>query len=115
MTMTISRRIINEGAALYYSPGWYLLIESHLQWLLSRMDNRLLTVTDGDAYKFEADLSGLLLKSGIQTEYHWIIMRMNGYTSYTDYRVERTQLVVPDQQAIEQLVAVYRTTSKKIN
>lgn len=115
MAMTISRLMQNEGAVLYYSPGWHLLIESHLQWLLRRTDNRLITVSDGDGFKYEADLEGLLLKNNIPMQYHWIVMRMNGYTSFAEFRVGKTQLLVPDQRTIEALRAVYQTTTKKIN
>lgn len=114
MTMTISKRIVDEGAQLYYTPGWHLLIESHLQWLLSRADNRLLTVDNGEAYKYEGDLSGLLLQHGIPVQYHWIVMRMNGFTSYSQYRVDKTQLILPDEGVIQELRAAYQTTAKKI-
>lgn len=114
MATSINDRMVNEGGSLYYSPQWHLCIETHLAWLRSLPTNRLLIFEAALAYKYEGDLAGLLLESGIQPEYHWVIMRLNDMTSPTQYSGTQTKLLMPDLSQIEAIRAVFRTANKKL-
>lgn len=115
MTMSINGRMVNEGADVYYTPEWHRFIESHLHWLRKLASNVVLNIEPSDAYKYEADLQGLLQAYNIPMEYHFIVMRMNDMTSPTHYAMSTTQLILPDFQQIESLRSVFATTNKKIN
>lgn len=115
MTMSINDRMVNEGADVYYTPEWHRFIESHLHWLRQLASNTQLDIEPADAYKYEADLQGLLLAYKVPMEYHFIVMRMNKLTSPTQYTVETSRLVLPNFQQIESLRTIFATTNKKIN
>lgn len=114
MTMSINSRMVNEGADLYYTPEWHRFIESHLHWLRKLPGNSMIAIEPADAYKYEADLQGLLQAYNVPMEYHFIVMRINGMTTLTQYSVEMTQLILPDFQQVESLRSVYVTSNKKI-
>lgn len=115
MTFSINSLMRSEGASLFYSKEWINTVESHLKWFLSRPANQVMPIQPQDAYKYEADLTGLLQFYKIPEEYHYVIMRMNNMTSTRDYNSEILSLVIPDSADIEGIRTVFQTKDKKIN
>lgn len=115
MAMSINSKMIRDGAAVYYSPGWMRMIESHMAYLRQQSAGNVVSITPHQAYKYEADLFGLLHVLRVQSEYHWIVMRLNDMTSPNQLTSQHTSLILPDFAQIEKLLNVYQTTSKKIN
>lgn len=113
MAMSVDAKMVSAGADLYYSEAWKLTIESHLNYLKELSAANVQTILPADAYKYEADLFGLLLKLKVEPRYHWIVMRLNDMTSPNQMRVDRTFLLMPDLQVVERLRQVHQTTSKK--
>lgn len=114
MAMKLAALLQSDGAAVYYTPQWRQMIETHLLWLRQRTDNQVLTVTPAQAYRYEGDLMGLLTEMRVAPVYHWLIMRMNGWDAPTDYTSDIQTLVLPNYQVVEQLTNVHRTTMAKI-
>lgn len=114
MTMPLVADIPSEGAAIYYDPGWMRMIETHLNWLLSRQDNELITIAEGTAYKYEGDFFGLMAEINVMPAYWFLLMRMNGMMAPTDYRLEMQTLLKPTFSNVDNLTSVYRTTMSKI-
>ena len=114
MTMSINSLMLNEGADVFYTPRWHRFIETHLLWLRNHPEIQILQIDPHDAYKYEADLIGLLQQYQIPMEHHWIVMRLNEMTSLTQFRSDQLSLFIPPRSVIDQLRAVYVTTNKKI-
>jgi hypothetical protein len=114
MTMPLQRLIRDPGADVFYTPEWQLMIETHLPLLLARSDNTVLSFTPAQAYKYEGDLMGLLTELNINQCYHWLLMRMNGMRTWTDFDGVSTVLTVPNFAYISRLTEVHKTTMTKI-
>lgn len=115
MTLSILSQQMTMGAASYYDEDWHLLIETHLPLLIADTSNTSLPVTDIDAYRFEGDLFGLLCLYKVEPQYHFIVMRMNGLRSPSEYRRQKTVFLLPDKQRIEAFRKTYMTISAKTN
>ncbi len=114
MTMPLVRLIRDPGADVYYSPQWQLMIETHLSLLRARADNTILNFTAAQAFKYEGDLVGLLTELNVKLCYHWLLMRLNGMRTWTDFDGQSTMLVVPNYTYVERLTEVHKTTMSKI-
>ena len=63
-----------------------------------------------NAYKYEGDLDGLLTHLNIKPEFHFIIMRLNGFTSPLEYSPNKTMsLLIPDNKEIDKIRSTYKT------
>jgi len=106
----INSLAIDEGASIYYDDGFRNVIEDHMTYLRNRTDTGVKVVEPGRAYKYEADFYGLLQFLLVPTELHWVVLRMNGYTSPTQYRPEKLSVIVPNPDVIEQMRSSHMST-----
>lgn len=114
MALTLASALPKSGARHYYSADWQLMIETHLPFLVARTDHSIQIVENAKAYKFDGDFFGLLTDLQIPLPMHWVVMRINGLRSSFDYSYEKTTLLIPNYQVIDQLTERYRTTMAKI-
>lgn len=115
MAMSINKRMLSEGVALYYSEAWMRMIESHMTYLRTVSVNNVVDVEPHQAYKYEGDLYGLLNHLKVQPQYHWLTMRLNDMSSPSELTSETKTLILPNFDVIEKLRQVFQTTNKKIN
>ena len=82
----------------YGHEDFKTVIEDHLP-ILSRADNidEIINVTPIDAARWEYDFSGLLRFLGVQPQYHWATMRVNGLRSADEYRSNLIQIKIPSK------------------
>lgn len=113
MVMSINQMMVPDGAALYYSEPWMRMIESHLSYLRERSVDNVVAVLPYLGNKHEADLFGLLRQLRVRAEHHWIVMRLNDFTSPNQIRSDREFLILPNFDDIEKLRSVFQTINKK--
>lgn len=113
MTMKIVESAVPAGEDSYYTEEWYTVVESHLQWLLVHPSTIIQPLDSHDAYKYEADLTGLLLKLGIKMHLHYIVMRLNTMASNSDFDANWTHLAIPSADTIDELMQSHMTITKK--
>lgn len=89
--------------------SYYVLIESHLDFLRNHPRNKVLEVTALDADVYRGDLSGLLSEYNIPTGSHYAITRMNGFTSSMAYDGEATHFIVPDDAVISRIMNAFQS------
>lgn len=109
MAMPIDNLMIDAGPDLHYSPEWHTTIESHLRWLIEHPTTVVQNIDPQNAYKYEADLWGLLSNETIPMYMHWIIMRMNGLVTPTDFTADMTTLLIPRVETISSIRNVFST------
>ena len=107
--MQIDNLMLNPGSAIFYDQGFRNVIEDHLTLLKNSSSTRTVVVKSKDAFKFTGDIFGLLQANNIKPEYHWIVMRMNGYSSPSQVDDTLQTLILPDFNFIERLRAVFNT------
>lgn len=110
MTFSLQAQLIPDGGDIYWSEEFQTMIESHLAWLKNHPTTYTIAVDDGDAYKYEGDFYGLLAAYRVPTQYHWVVMRMNGLRATTDYDSTKDSLLIPSYQTLADLVQVFATT-----
>lgn len=109
----LTSRIDVSTPDLYYSEGFRVLIEQHLNDLKSYRGNTYLTVSQLDLEVWEGNLYGYLFSQRVPVFQHWIIMRMNGMDSTLDFRGEHLeQLMLPDVENINRLREIYNTVHR---
>lgn len=113
MVMTIQSKMVRDGGAIYYTAAFRRMLETHMAYLRQQSQSNQVAVEPQLAYKYEADLFGLLHHLKIQPQYHWLVMRLNDMTSPTQMRADRFSLILPDFNEIEKLRAVFQTANKK--
>lgn len=98
----------------YGHEDFKIVIEDHLP-ILSRADNidKIINVAPNDAVRWEYDFSGLLRFLGVQPQYHWATMRVNGLHSADEYRSDLIQIKIPSKEMIDRLYNYYNTVIRK--
>nr|DAR02461.1 MAG TPA: baseplate wedge protein [Caudoviricetes sp.] len=98
----------------YGHEDFKTVIEDHLP-ILSRADNidQIINVAPIDAARWEYDFSGLLRFLGVQPQYHWATMRVNGLRSADEYRSDLIQIKIPSKEVIDRLYNYYNTVIRK--
>ena len=110
MTMSINQRMEDEGPPVHYDPSFFYEMESHIEYLRNHPDSDYLEVSDQRAHKHQADFYGLLKAYDVPFEQHWIVLRMNGLTSPTQYMPDMIQILLPSDRVIANIRQIYRTT-----
>lgn len=90
-------------------PNYYVLLESHVAYLVSHPDTETVLVTGQQAEKYTGDLAGLLNSLAIDKKYHYLIARMNGLVSSSDYDGEMTSLLIPSFPVSARFMILYDT------
>lgn len=93
------------------STAFKNLIEDHLGLLLKDKNNKLITLEPHEIAKYKGDLYGLLTSKSVAPIMFYPIMRVNGYTSSSQFEADRFQLTLPDAARIEQIFSRSRTMS----
>lgn len=114
MALSLQALAKNPGPSVYYTPGWHRLMETHMRWLREQVTLRVVEVQDQLVYKFEGDLFGLLRVLGIDDQYHWLTMRLNGMNSPLEFDKRFSQLKLPSPDVVDRIMSIYRTAQKKM-
>lgn len=110
MGAVLDSMLVDGGATYTYDEGFCTFIESYLTVLRTRPDTRQVTLTAEQVYLFRHDLTSFLLEQGIPLENHFIVMRVNNFTTAADLTEDLLVMKVPDSGYISQLKTLYRTT-----
>lgn len=99
----------DPGENAYYEAEFLNMVESHFTYLQGLNKTSFMSVTDGDAYRFEGDFYGLLGSLNIPKQYHILIMTFNGLRHPSEYNKHTLTIAVPPLDEIDLLKAVYET------
>lgn len=112
MPMPIEAYLLETGPSIYYNEDFLSVLEDHLTFLRNHHSTRTVVVTEGEAYKFEADLYGLLSFIKVPRHLHYITMRVNSYSSPLTIRANISQLLIPDETLLAQIAQTHQTTHR---
>lgn len=111
--MALSVNTLMHGAssvpADYFNQKWLRTLESMLDLLRVDVRNQLITVEPTTGLRYQGDLYGLLTALQIPMQYHWAVMRLNGYTSPEQYDGTILTLVRPADDFIEENLVIFKT------
>lgn len=107
----LTERIPSEGPGVYYTDEFMTMMEPHIGLLITNENSHIRPVEPALALQYANDFYGLLLTIGIPFQYHWTIMRCNGYTSPLAYKGDVTQLIIPPITEIDQLQQIWSSNN----
>ena len=84
MTNPINNYQISDGPSIFYDELFRVTLETHLNYLRTDPQTRMLDVTPTQAYRHEHDFYGLLVELNIPTHLHWLMLRLNNLTDPMD-------------------------------
>lgn len=113
MTMPIDDLMIDPGADTYYEPEFQVVLETHLTFLRSDKSTIEIPVDQHLAYRYHFDLFGLLRALNVKPHLHWITMRMNNYTSPTQFQPDGVKtFLVPDDTVVTRIKQSFLPTKR---
>jgi hypothetical protein len=101
--MSINDLLIDMGPDIYYDPNFRNVLEDHMTFLRTHPKTALFTLTPDEAYQWRGDLFGLLLAKNRPAQFHWLIMRLNNYTSPTQFKQDTIGLIEPDYTVVDKI------------
>lgn len=120
MAFTVVSSIVTPGDRIYYESSFRNHLESHIN-LLKVLSPAVNTVPPDALHQFEGNLYGYLSSIGQPTQYHWVIMRMNGYHNPHEFGreipeiaspVEGLELVFPNPDLLARIRSLYLNIKK---
>ena len=96
----LAKTIDNSGPDIWYDTEFRITLEQHLHFLRNSDNNT----------SVEGNFHGLLYKNNIPSYLHWIITRMNGLDSSTDFKEDITRFIIPDVERVNRIREVFMTT-----
>lgn len=112
---TLLSTVDPSGPAIYFSKKFRLMLEDHLMIIKEMTTNTIREITSDDWDKlnrFEGDFYGFLTAMNYPKQYHWTILRMNGFSSRFDMNDQISRLILPDWQYIDKLAQLCKEKKK---
>ena len=112
--MSLIDKLTNPGPNTFYDPKFRNVFEDHLSFIINNRRDAISirTVDPNTGGRFAGDWRGLMLSLGIFPQMHWYNMRLNGYTSCSDYDGTQLEIELLDISVVEKLSASFRTIRK---
>lgn len=85
------------------------LIEASIPYYRKDPETSVIGVDLQQSAKFRFDFYGLCTSLGIDEEYHYATLRLNGLTSSQDFNGKMSSIVVPPLSKIDQLIEIALT------
>lgn len=86
---------------------YYTHLLSYIPYLLNHPKTKVVEVTGQQAEKFKGDLYGLLDILSVSKKIQYLVCRMNGYATPSDYQAERLTFCLPSDDVIQEIVGIY--------
>jgi hypothetical protein len=110
---SVDSMMYSPGNDAFYTDDLRAVLEDHLTYLRNHPSTVNLPVVAKDLYRFEADLYGLFFTMQIPPEYHFTIMRVNGWDSPLKTPDNLTNLIIPPYSEIDKIRQAH-TTSRRV-
>lgn len=110
--MDINALSISNSADILFSDGFRIVAESFMETLRKSSATKTITVDPNDAYVYEGDFFGYLIKKQVQPGYHWLVMRLNNLSSPFEFNSDVATLMIPDETTISKIVSIYNSSIK---
>lgn len=101
--MTVENFVINMGPDVYYSDKFRDVLEDHMTYLRTHPETGMTVITPGEANQWQGDFFGLLQDKGRPAHLHWLIMRMNGYTSPLQFTSDMIAFIEPNPAVVDRI------------
>jgi len=105
-TMFINTLLQTTDSGSLHSPAFRVMLEDHLDVIREKHIQRHLLPDTAAHQMYPGDLYGFLVANSVPRDTHWIIMRVNGMQSPSEFRSDHAVISLVDPMAI---VNLYQT------
>lgn len=109
--MALTDLMVDSGPDMYYDPAFRKVLEDHMTLLRDRYST-IVIVSPGDAWQWRNDLFGFLASRNEPRHMHWVIMRLNQWTSKTQFDENISAILKPDYTKIEQILQSHNASGR---
>lgn len=106
--------LVDGVSPTFFTSAFHSMMEHHILDLATSEAAQPLTLEKSMAVQYNGDLNGLLSALGVPLQYQWMTMRCNGLYGATDYRSDMINLVQPSFEEIDELHALYITSTAAV-
>lgn len=112
--MSLISKLTNPGPSVFYDQTFRNIFEDHLNLIVNGEPTAFTSVTidPNTGARYAGDWRGLMTELAVFPQMHWYNMRINGYTSSTDYTGEQLNITLLNNVIVERLIASYKTIRK---
>lgn len=110
--MTLDSLMYSPGHAAYYTDSFRAVLEDHLTFLRRHPETLALPMLPMNLYRFEADLYGLFTEMKIPPQYHYVVMRLNGWDSPLHTPQNLKQLILPPYAEVDKIRQAHVTEKR---
>lgn len=90
-------------------PRFIALVEASIPYYRKDPETSIVPIDLQQAAKYRFDFYGLCSSIGIDQEYHYVTMRLNGLTSSQDFNGLKDAILTPPYSKIDNLVEIALT------
>lgn len=109
--MDLNSLMIDSGPPIYYNVAMRNVFEDHMEYLRNHPGTQVIAIPASAAYHYQNNLQGLFQSLDIAPQYHFIVMRMNHFTSFTSTLNDTLTLMIPNMDEIAHIVQSYTGTN----
>lgn len=95
---------------IYYNEHFQYVLTTHITYLKNHPDTKTIDIDPVKAIVYQSDFYGLLTHIGIESRYHWIILRLNDFCGPREFGADTLTLVVPRKETIDKIIAPFKNT-----
>lgn len=110
--MRIFGNAISTGPDSFHTYRMLHVFEDHLEIMKRIGEITVLQIEPLIVYKYNRDWIGLLLHLKIDPKYHWVVIRFNGFSSFSDDMETIEQILLPDFSLVETIFNTERTRAR---
>jgi hypothetical protein len=111
MALTITN-FLPTPPSVFYTQGFVDTLESHIDYFKNHKDTQLVQLDPSRVYAHLGDFYGMLTEIGIEIQYQWFCMRLNGLFSTSDFTEDLSIIFVPSKKEIDRLRVSYNIIGK---
>lgn len=111
--MRILNSLVNQGEQIFYTSKYRQMIEDHVIFLRNHKTVTTVSLVPMLSYRYMADFYGLLFHLNLQPEFHYAVLRLNGYKSPLDFKGTESSILMCDVALIKRLTNTLKTQIKK--
>jgi hypothetical protein len=109
--MALTNLMVDPGPDIFYDPEFRNVLEDHMSYLRENYCQVVVLQPD-EAYQWRGDFFGLLSQKGVPRQYHWLVMRLNQYTSPNQFTEDIQVMLFPDYTVVEKIAQSHNSLSR---
>ncbi len=111
---TIDKLMVGQANDAFSDPYFVnTILGSYINFFFTNNLYNNLILSPLDFHKYQGDFYGLLDKNNVPKKYHSFILRFNGGVDTSTFNFgNKTTILIPEYNSLEQIASAYETNNK---